>query len=111
MAAVAVIVLVLIIWGLLTKVHRAEAKAAADLEVINIADKKQITFEELATKRHNIHTAHNLINLGLVLPARFPLERAIQNAYDGLFEAPGTRAAQIARFYGLDPDAKNFVGH
>jgi len=95
--------------GLVAQAHRAIT--ATNTKVIDASKTKQITFEHLANKRHNIHTAQNIIALGLVRRARQPLDRTIQNAYDGLFERPGTWAAQVVRFYGLDPDSKNFVGH
>lgn len=111
MSWLVVAVAALIIYGMVTRTKRAARIAETTyVKVIDASNKKQITYETLAKKRHNIHTAKNLIALGLIQSPRHSLERAIQAAYDGIFEPQGTWAGQIARNYGLNPDAPNFVG-
>ena len=99
-----------IIYGLVTRKNRALKNAGTRNMVIDASKKKQITMTDLANKRHNIHTAHNLIALGLVKPARNPLEHAIQDAYDGVFDENNNYASGVVKFFGLHPNGSGFVG-
>ena len=112
MITTAVVVLALIIWAASSSAKRQADRQAEDyVKRVDASKKKRLTYVELANKRHNIHTAKNIIALGLVKPPRHQLERVIQAAYDGVYNENDDYATQTASFFGLIPERANFVGH
>lgn len=101
------IVLVLIIFWMLDKGSRTHKKAV--LRNRQRISGEKITFTELANKRHNIRTAHNMIKLGLVRSNSIDDDR-ISYLYSGGDHLESHRLHLLAHRYGLIPGSMNYVG-
>jgi len=102
------IVLVLILFWWLDKGPRRHKKM-----VLNRRNKikgEQITYSELASKRHNLHTALNIINLDLVYSQSLD-DKKISYLYSGGDHLESHRLHLLAHRYGLIPGSANFVGY
>jgi len=112
MFTTALLILALVIWAASSSAKRQTDRTAAEyITRVNVENKKQLTYKELAKKRHNIHTAKNLILLGLVKPPKNNHERILQATYDGVIDDNDEHARKIGLSYGLVPGRANFVGH
>ena len=86
-------------------------KAAHEKHRIHVAQTdKRITYLELASKRHNLRTARNMIHLGLVEAGPGPDEKHLQLIYDQNWTLNTRRQHLLAYRYGLVPSAPNYVG-
>ena len=78
---------------------------------IVVKGNKQITYIELANKRHNFHTARNMIALGLVCAPTTAADRHLSMIYDGVDTSESPTTARVADLYDLNPTRQGFVGY
>ena len=87
-----------------------QRKHAAVTEKNNVrVHGNKITYTELAQKRHNIHTAQNLIKLGLVHIQSID-DKKLSYLYAGGSPAKCRRTHLLAHKYGLTPKSSHYVG-
>jgi len=101
------VILALVIFWALDKGQREKNKAIAKQRTIIKGE--QITYTELASKRHNIHTALNMIKLGLVT-IKSPDDEKLSYLYAGGIYLKDPRLHLLAHRYGLVPGGPNYVG-